>query len=131
MERNDKNSRRLDEQRQHEVQGLVQGAPVSSREDFKEQEGIGPLEPGRRPETAEAVGDQPSIDEATVRAEFIRWLRPGDLPTTAPDLAAAAREDSAPDWVVQALETLDSRVWFHTTVEVYDAVAPVHPSEDD
>jgi hypothetical protein len=130
MERSDKSSPRLDEQRKHEDQNLVEGAHVPGRDDDHLQEGIGRIEPGRQPLTAESVAGQPSIDERNERADFARWLRPSELPTTAAHLSETARDEGAPDWVVEALEELPGDRTFETIGAAWDAVGHHHHGDE-
>jgi len=128
--RNDKSSPRIDEQREHEVQDVIKGAPVPGRDDDHLQEAIGAMEPGRRPETAESVDGQPSIDERNQRADFARWLRPSELPTTAARLCETAREEGAPEWVVSALDDLDPDTRFETIGAAWEAVGREHRADE-
>jgi hypothetical protein len=101
--RSDKVNPRLDEEQRHELSGLLQGAPIESRDDEHVQEAIGRIEPGRRPETAEASGDDISIDESAERADFSRWFERSWFPATGAELSVAAQERSAPEWVLWVL----------------------------
>lgn len=130
MDRNDKSSPRADEQRKHELSGFVQGQPVARRDDEHLQEEIGHLEPGRRPLTAEAVGDEPSIDETFDRSEFARWFRPSELPATVAQIRETAQDEGAPAWVIEALDGLDAGQRYDTIGEVWEAASPT-PREED
>ncbi|HEX2574821.1 MAG TPA: DUF2795 domain-containing protein [Aquihabitans sp.] len=131
MVRNDKTSPRVDAQREHELKGFIQGAPVPNRDDAKLQEEIGRIEPGRRPEVDEpGPNGQPSIQETFVRSEFSRWFLPSAFPATAGVLVEQLRDEAAPDWVVEAVERLAPDQRFDDIGHVYDAVGPVEEGDE-
>ena len=122
MDRNTQTGWREDEQRKSELQDILKGEPVPSRDDQHEQEDIDP-HVGRRPGTDVAVGDEPSVDEVQDRTEFARFLRPSELPTTAANLRRTAEEEGAPDWVLEALDRLAPDEVFETIGEAWDAAS--------
>jgi hypothetical protein len=118
---NDKTSWREDEQRKQEDQPLVRGAPLEGRTEPYLSQDTQDLEPGRRPLTAEPAGGAPSIDEVDQQSDFARWFRPSELPAAAPSLLRTAREEGAPECVIEALEPLDPTRCFATISEVWRA----------
>ena len=112
MERgNTKHGARLDEQLKHETDSLTHGAPVESRvEEWREAEPAGEDQPipdarlvgGRDP----GVGNGLSPDEVEARAELARHLRPSAFPANRTVLMSVAREEQAPEAVLDALRQL-------------------------
>jgi hypothetical protein len=121
--RNDKHSPLVDDEVAHRLQGFVQGAPVPTRDDSRLDEELGDLEPGHRPELDDHVAGQPSIADQQRRADFARWLRPSDFPATVAVVTATAIEEGAPEWVLDALSTLDPDAAYDTIGAVYDATS--------
>lgn len=125
MDRGNHANRIEDDQRKHETEGLVDGAPVMERDDRHLQEAVsteGELVMGaHRPLTAMPAGDEVSVDETNKLADFARWFRPSDFPTTAGSLAGSARAEFAPAWVVDAVDDLDEHLTFETVRELWEA----------
>ncbi len=100
-----------DEQRQHEEQPFLDGAPVEERSQFRRRETAGPGEPdtdpGRRPLTAEPGPDGQSIDDRNRRADFARWTQPSWFPLDAASLSERLRNQTAPRWIVERVDQLD------------------------
>jgi hypothetical protein len=116
--------RRIDEELDHEVEGLVRGAPVDTRarEDLEPE----PSEPF----VTTPLGD-PEADlehrELLERSEIARFLRPSALPTDAWGLLEIARDEHATDAVLTELGRLPGGVQFATMAEVWTALG--HPVE--
>lgn len=126
MRGSDHADRRLDEQREAETSGLTDGAPVMERDDSRLQEAPTPDERpsgAHRPGTDESSGDGPSIDEATRRADFARWFRPGAFPATICELQGEAWAARAPEHVVDMLAAADGATRVETVSALYDLVA--------
>jgi hypothetical protein len=120
---NDKSGTREDEQRKHEEAPLLHGSPVEGRTEAHLFQDTQDLEPGRRPETAERVGSAPSIDEQNAKSDFARWFRPSQFPADVRSLMRTAREEAAPDEVLEGLGRLDLDRRFETIGAVWDAVS--------
>lgn len=116
--------RRIDDELDHEVEGLVRGAPVDTRahEDLE-------------PESSELLVTTPYGDpdaeqqhrELLERSEVARFLRPSAMPTDARGLLEVARDEHAPDPVLAELGRLPLGVQFATMGEVWEALG--HPVE--
>jgi hypothetical protein len=128
MERqSDKHSPRLDDALEHEVESLTRGAPIEARADpSREMEAAGDGEPA-----AEAVlgtADEPpgagSLSRADVRrrSDLAVHLRASIFPATRADIVECAREESAPDDLLEALASLDPVRSFHTAEEIWEAL---------
>ena len=115
---------RIDEEMQHDVEGLVRGAPVETRahEDLE-------------PEPSELLVTTPLGDpeadqehrELLERSEVARFLRPSAFPTDAWGLLEVARDEHAPDEVLAELGRLPVGVQFATMGAVWEALG--HPVE--
>jgi hypothetical protein len=111
--------RRIDEELDHEVEGLVRGAPVDTRA----QEGL-------EPELSEILVTTPLGDpeadqehrELLERSEVARFLRPSAFPTDARGLLDVAREEHATDEVLAELGRLPTNVQFATMAEIWEAL---------
>ena len=115
---------RIDDDLDHEVEGLVRGAPVDTRahEDLEpEPSALLVTTPYADPE-AEA-----EHRERLERSEVARFLRPSALPTDAWGLLEIAREEHAPDPVLTELGRLPTGATFATMREVWEALG--HPVE--
>ena len=125
MDRGNHANRIEDDQRKHETEGLVDGAPVMERDDRHLQEAVsvegGLVMGAHRPLTSEPVGDAPSVDATNKLADFARWFTPSHFPTNAGALADSARSEFAPAWVVTAVEELDPDRTFDTVGELWEA----------
>jgi hypothetical protein len=116
---------REDDQRKFETDGIVKGAPVDARSDYRRQEAPGDdepdLSPGRRPETAEVDADGLSIDDRHDRAEFARWFQPSAFPATGWDLRDMAQDSSAPDGIRAMVDRLEPEARFETVSAAWEA----------
>lgn len=125
MDRSNHANRLEDEQRKHEIEGLIDGAPVMERDERHLQEAVaveGEMVTGaHRPLTASPVGDHESVDATNKLADFARWFRPSDFPTGAGSLAESARSAFAPAWVVDAVDQLDPARNFDSVKDLWDS----------
>lgn len=117
MERSsDKHSGRLDDAMAHDVQSVVQGAPVESRAaEERLQEG------GEAPEAIAVEGD--TLDaQLEVRSDLARQLRPSAFPADRAALLATARDEGASEAVRDLLSQLPDGVTFPTVGAVWEAL---------
>jgi hypothetical protein len=109
---------RLDDEMEHEVEGIVRGAPVDARarEDLEPE----PIEQSTVP-LGDPEGDEHHL-EIVERSELARFLRPSALPAAADVVIAVATEEHAPDAVLSQLATLPAGVEFATVGEIWEAL---------
>lgn len=121
----EKHSPRVDEEMDHEVRGLEQGAPVEPRaEEFREQEGAAEGQPstGTRPYAGDQAAGTLPPDDIQARSELARSLEPSAFPGDRNALLAAAREQNAPEAVLARLRDLPSGVEFENVQAVWSAL---------
>src|SRR3954452_2715492 len=94
-ERSTKHSPRIDEELEHEVQGMMRAERATRAEEWREVQppAEGGPHTGTHPAGARIGGPPVGIDPDTVvvRAELARWPARADFPSTGPDLVEAAR----------------------------------------
>jgi hypothetical protein len=109
-ERSTKHSPRVDEELEHEMQGMLKGERATRAEEWRDVEPVAEGEPDIDANPAGTlVGGTPvgmDADAVVARAELARWLDRADFPSTGPELVEAARDHRAPDAVVAELERL-------------------------
>ena len=109
-ERSTKHSARLDEEMQHEVEGMVRSGRSTHAEEWADPEPPAEGDPDvDAAPNGTLVGGTPvgmDADAVVARAELARWLDRADFPSTGPELVEAARDHRAPDAVVAELERL-------------------------
>lgn len=109
-ERSTKHSPRVDEELEHEMQGMLKAERATRSAEWREVEPQAEGDPDIDADPAGTlVGGTPvgtDADAVVARAELARWLDRADFPSTGPALAEAARDHRAPDAVVAELETL-------------------------
>jgi hypothetical protein len=109
-ERSTKHSARLDDEMQHELQGMVRSGRSTHAEEWAEPEPTAETDPDVDASPADTlVGGTPvgmDPDAVVARAELARWLDRADFPSTGPQLVEAARDHRAPDAVVAELQKL-------------------------
>jgi hypothetical protein len=109
-ERNTKHSPRVDEELEHEMQGMLKGEHATRAEEWREVEPVAEGDPDVDADPAGTlVGGTPvgmDADAVVARAELARWLDRADFPSTGPQLVEAARDHQAPDAVVAELQKL-------------------------
>jgi hypothetical protein len=116
-----KHNPRVDDQMVHESSGLLQGRSYGEgrEEGFSQESPDDDPGAGRRPEVEiPNVAVQP--DEADLRAELAASLRPSAFPGSADDLRAVAREEFAPQPVLDLLAILPDGT-YQTVAEVWEA----------
>ena len=116
-----KHSPRVDDQMVHESSGLLQGRTYGEgrEEGFTQESPDEDAGAGRRPEV-EAPNMPVQPDEADLRAELAASLRPSAFPGTADDLRAVAKEQFAPQPVLDLLAILPNGT-YQTVAEIWEA----------
>ena len=108
--RSTKHSPRVDEELEHEIQGMLKAERATRSEEWREVEPVAEGEPDLTADpTGTLVGGTPvgmDADAVVARAELARWLDRADFPSTGPDLVEAARDHRAPEAVAGELERL-------------------------
>lgn len=129
--RSTKHNPRLDEELEHEVQGMLKAERATRAHEWREVEPVAEGEPDIDADPAGTlVGGTPvGMDEDAVvaRAELARWLDRADFPSSGPDLVEAARDHRAPDAVVAQLERLPEGGTFERIGDVVRALG--YPTE--
>jgi hypothetical protein len=109
-ERSTKHSPRVDDELEHEMQGMLRAERSTRAEEWREVEPEAEGDPHIDTDPAGTlVGGTPvgmDADAVVARAELARWLDRADFPNTGPNLVEAARDHRAPDAVVAELEKL-------------------------
>jgi hypothetical protein len=109
-ERSTKHSPRVDEELEHEMQGMLKAERSTRAHEWREVEPVAEGEPDIDANPAGTlVGGTPvgmDADAVVARTELARWLDRADFPSTGPALVEAARDHRAPDAVVAELEKL-------------------------
>jgi hypothetical protein len=130
-ERSTKHSARLDDELQHEVEGMVRSGRSTHAEEWTDPEPAAEGEPDvDAAPTGTLVGGTPvgmDADAVESRAELARWLDRADFPSTGPDLAEAARHHQAPGAVVTELERLPEGETYERIGDVVRALG--YPTE--
>jgi hypothetical protein len=108
--RSTKHNPRLDEELEHEIQGMLKAERATRSEEFREVEPVAEGDPDLTANpSGPLVGGVPvgMTEEAVVaRAELARWLVRADFPADGPGLVEAALDHRAPDAVVEELQRL-------------------------
>ncbi len=125
----DKHGSRLDEELQHETEGLVRGGGPTHAEPFKDPEPV-ETDTGRDPTTARPArepGAPPGMTPRDVeeRSAVAQVLAGVEYPATPERLAAHAAHAGAPDVTVAALESLPDRAYVGLA-DVADALGYGH-----
>lgn len=130
-QRGTKHSPRVDDQLEHEMQGMLKGDHSTRAEEWREVEPVAEGEPEIDADPAGTlVGGTPvgtDADAVVVRTELARWLDRADFPSSGADLAEAARDHRAPDAVVAELERLPAAENFGRIGDVVRALG--YPTE--
>jgi hypothetical protein len=109
-ERSTKHSPRVDEELEHDIQGMLRGGHSTRAEEWRDPEPVAEGEPDiDSAPNGTLVGGTPvgmDADAVEARAELARWLDRADFPSTGPQLVEAARDHRAPDAVIAELERL-------------------------
>ena len=130
-ERSTKHSPRVDDELEHEMQGMLRGARANRAEEWREVEPQAEGDPDidRSPDGT-LVGGTPvgmDADAVVARAEIARWLDRADFPSSGSGLAEAARNHHAPDAVVAELERLPEGDTYERVGDVVRALG--YPTE--
>jgi Protein of unknown function (DUF2795) len=129
--RSTKHSARLDDEMQHEVEGMVRSGRSTHAEEWTDPEPPAEGEPDvdAAPDGT-MVGGTPAgmdADAVVARTELARWLDRADFPSTGPQLVEAARDHRAPDAVVAELERLPGGETYERIGDVVRALG--YPTE--
>src|SRR4051794_23483441 len=122
----DKHGARIDEQLQHEVEGLVRSGRTTETEAWNEPEPSGEDQPDvdRAPEST-LVGGVPDGTTATDiegRSELAAVLGKEVWPATRDEMVARARQSAAPDKVADLLSTLPGEHQYRNVQEVWSTL---------
>jgi hypothetical protein len=108
--RSTKHSPRVDEELEHEIQGMLKAEHATRSHEWREVEPVAEGEPDLTANPAGTlVGGVPvgmTEDAVVARAELARWLTRAPFPGTRTDLIEQAMDNRAPDAVVAELERL-------------------------
>jgi Protein of unknown function (DUF2795) len=130
-ERSTKHSARLDDELQHEVEGMVRSGRSTHAQEWADPEPAAEGEPDvDAAPNGTLVGGTPvgmDADAVEARAELARWLDRADFPSTGPELVEAARDHRAPDAVVAELERLPGGETYERIGDVVRALG--YPTE--
>ena len=109
-QRSTKHSARVDDELEHEIQGMVRGNHSTRAEEWRDPEPVAEGDPDiDAAPSGTLVGGTPvgmDADAVEARAELARWLDRADFPSSGVDLVEAARDHRAPDAVVAELQRL-------------------------
>jgi hypothetical protein len=129
--RSTKHSPRVDEQLDHELEGMVRSGHATRAEEWRETEPSAEGDPDVDTDPAGTLtGGTPvgmDADAVEARAEIARWLDRADFPSTGADLTEAARGHQAPDAVVAVLGRLPEGETFERVGDVVRALG--YPTE--
>jgi hypothetical protein len=129
--RSNKHNPRLDEELEHEVQGMMKAERATRSEEWREVEPVAEGEPDITADPAGTlVGGVPQgmdADAVVRRAELARWLDRADFPSNGPDLVEAALDHRAPDAVVEELQRLPDGETYERIGDVVRALG--YPTE--
>ncbi|MGY1823883.1 DUF2795 domain-containing protein [Geodermatophilus sp. SYSU D00079] len=129
--RSTKHNPRLDEEMEHEIQGMLKGERATRAEEWREVEPVAEGEPDIDADPAGSlVGGTPvgmDADAVVRRAELARWLDRADFPADGPALVEAALDHRAPDAVVEELGRLPEGETYERIGDVVRALG--YPTE--
>ena len=130
-ERSTKHSPRVDEELEHELQGMVRSGRSTRAEEWRDAEPSAEGDPDVDADpSGTLVGGTPAgmdADAVVARTEIARWLDRADFPSSGAELAEAARGHQAPDAVVSELERLPEGDTFERVGDVVRALG--YPTE--
>ena len=130
-QRSTKHSPRVDEELEHEIQGMLRSGHSTRAEEWRDPEPVAEGEPDvDAAPNGTLVGGTPvgmDADAVESRAELARWLDRADFPSTGPELVEAALDHRAPDAVVAELERLPAGDTFERIGDVVRALG--YPTE--
>ncbi|WP_347058160.1 DUF2795 domain-containing protein [Blastococcus sp. HT6-30] len=129
--RSTKHNPRLDEELEHEVQGMMKAERATRAHEWREVEPVAEGDPDIDADPAGTLtGGVPvgmTEDAVVARAELARWLDRADFPSTGPELVEAARDHRAPDVVAAELARLPEGETFERIGDVVRALG--YPTE--
>jgi hypothetical protein len=129
--RSTKHNPRVDEELEHEVQGLLKAGRATRSEEWREVEPVAEGDPDidADPQGTLTGGTPVGMDADAVaaRAEIARWLDRADFPATGPGLVEAALDHRAPDAVVGELQRLPDGQTYERVGDVVRALG--YPTE--
>jgi hypothetical protein len=129
--RSTKHSPRVDEEMEHEIQGMLKGERATRAEEWREVEPSAEGDPDVDADPAGSlVGGTPvgmDADAVVRRAELARWLDRADFPSDGPALVEAALDHRAPDAVVDELRRLPEGETYERIGDVVRALG--YPTE--
>jgi uncharacterized protein DUF2795 len=129
--RSTKHSARVDEELEHEIQGMLKAEHATRAEEWREVEPVAEGDPDLTSDPAGTlVGGVPvgmTEDAVVARAELARWLTREPFPGTREQLVEAALDHRAPDAVVAELEKLPTGQTFERIGDVARALG--YPTE--
>jgi hypothetical protein len=130
-QRGTKHNPRLDEELEHEMQGMLKAERTTRAEEWRDVEPTAEGEPDVDTDPAGTlVGGTPvgmDPDAVVARAELARWLDRADYPATGPRLVERALDHHAPDAVVAELRRLPEGETFERIGDVVRALG--YPTE--
>jgi hypothetical protein len=130
-ERSTKHSPRLDEELEHETQGMLRAERATRAEEWREVEPVAEGDPDLTADPqGTLVGGTPvgmDADAVVHRAELARWLDRADFPSDGPALVEAALDHRAPDAVVDELRRLPEGETYERVGDVVRALG--YPTE--
>ncbi len=123
VERGSQSNRREDDQRAHEIDGMIKGQPINERRSDHLQETVGgdgepEPNPGRRPLSGTSIGGEPSPDVVAARRELAGHVEASWFPIDAGELLL--RLDEAPPAMREAAEARGAGRPYETMVELLD-----------
>ena len=126
-----KHNPRLDDELEHEMQGMLKADRQTRAEEWREVEPSAEGDPDVDADpSGTLVGGTPAgmdRDAVVARAELARWLDRADYPSDGPQLVEHARDHHAPDAVVEELQRLPSGQSFERIGDVVRALG--YPTE--
>jgi hypothetical protein len=129
--RSTKHSPRVDEELEHEIQGMLKGEHATRAHEWREVEPVAEGDPDITADPAGTlVGGTPvgmTEDAVVARAELARWLVRADFPADGPGLVEAALDHRAPDAVVDELGRLPEGETYERIGDVVRALG--YPTE--
>jgi hypothetical protein len=129
--RSNKHNPRLDEELEHEIQGMLKGNHATRSEEFREVEPVAEGEPDVNDSpNSTLLGGVPvgmTEDAVVARAELARWLDRADFPSDGPTLVEAALDHRAPDAIVDELRRLPEGETYERIGDVVRALG--YPTE--
>jgi len=130
-QRSTKHSPRVDEELEHEIQGMLRGGHATRAEEWRDPEPTAEGDPDidTAPNGTLVGGTPVGMDPDAVesRTELARWLDRADFPATGPQLVEAALDHRAPDVVVAELQRLPEGDTFERIGDVVRALG--YPTE--